>query len=335
MKLGLFLTPGAARTAYQVGAIQGLMDDGGLRFDVIGASSVGALNGAFAAMGRIDELARRWAGWHSRDIMGVDWWTLLRGAVLWAPNLMRYHQYRTLITEDNVNAGRLLPGTHFRFNLANLTSGDQHILEWPGAPLPLVEGVNASVAVPVLIRPYDALGQQWADGLTIDGFPLEQALLETGVERAFVVGVTPRTTGGQLYTNAVRVMLRAVEWNQQSETVVGLERAETLNQRIRSWEDDRRAAEQTVIDLVSEPDLRAALLAEVERIYAEARFPYTRGPVEIISILPEHDIPIFYADYQPERLRALLAQGRRDALRILRELDQASSVGAADGALPG
>ena len=83
-------------------------------------------------------------------------------------------------------------GVRFRTNLANLTTGRSDVFEWPGSHVPLAEGVDAAVAVPALVRPKVIDGMQYADGLTIDGCPLEEVLLSTGVDRAFVVGVAPQ-----------------------------------------------------------------------------------------------------------------------------------------------
>jgi predicted acylesterase/phospholipase RssA len=88
VKTGLFLTPGAARTAYEAGAVHTLIVEGGIHFDVIGACSAGAVNGSFVATGQVDELVAQWLTWRDRDILGVDFAGLLRGAVFWAPSLM-------------------------------------------------------------------------------------------------------------------------------------------------------------------------------------------------------------------------------------------------------
>jgi predicted acylesterase/phospholipase RssA len=320
MKLGLFLTPGAARTAYQVGAVQALLNEGGLRFDVISASSVGTLNGAFAATGQIDQLVQLWSNWCTSDIMGVDWAALLKGAVLWAPNLMHNRPQKSYI-DQYIDEKKLVPGLRFRCNLAGLTSGNQEILEWPGTSIPLPAGVNASVAVPAAIKPFEAFNQQWVDGLTIDGFPLEEMVLETGVERVFVVGVAPRTYEGKPCTNAYQIALRAAEWNQYNETLAGLQQVEETNALIQSWVADREAVEQAVSALITDSDIRAELLAEIERAYLEAAFPYTRPVVEIIPILPEQEIAMFFTDYQPERSRTLIELGRQDALQVLHTLD--------------
>ena len=71
MKTGLFLTPGAARTAYYVGALDVLIRESGIHFDVIAGSSVGALNGAFAAMDETRQLIEIWKNWTTEDVMAA------------------------------------------------------------------------------------------------------------------------------------------------------------------------------------------------------------------------------------------------------------------------
>jgi predicted acylesterase/phospholipase RssA len=319
VKLGVFLTPGAARAAYQVGAVQALVREGGLNFDVVAASSVGSLNGAFVATGQADRLAELWAGWRTRDILGVDWRALARGLVWWAPNLMHNRPQKEQVIDRWIGPAALLPGVRFGFNLTDLTAGESALFEWPGAPLGLAEGVNASVAVPGAIKPAEALGKQWADGLTVDGFPVEALALATGIERLFVLGVAPREPDRRRTRTAFGTLLRALEINQYTETQLGLERVEAVNAAIRSWQADLDAVRDALRQL---PDaaLREELLAEVDQAAGDAGFPYARGAVEIVPILPDRPTRMFFTSYSPRRSRALLEAGRRDALRVLAEL---------------
>lgn len=321
MRLGVFLTPGAARSAYQVGAVQALVREGGLHFEVVAASSVGAINGTFVATGQVDRLVELWSGWRTRDITRVDSQALLRGAVLWAPNLAHNRPQRERAIDPYAHESKLLPGVRFRFNLADLTEGEQAFFEWPGGPFPLAEGVNASVAVPVAIRPVDILGRQWADGLTIDGCPIEELALATGIERLFVLGTAPRTPDRRRVRTVFGALLRALDINQYSETQLALERAEATNKEIRGW---RAGFDEIGEALATVPDekLRAQLLDEAARIHAGAGFPYDREPVEIVPIVPERPTNMFFASFSPARSRALMEAGRRDALLVLAALER-------------
>jgi len=166
---GLFLTPGAARTAYEAGAVHALVKEGGIRFGVVGTCSAGAINGSFVATGQVDELLEQWSTWRDKDILRIDVAGLLRGAVLWSPSFMTNHPQRRGIIDRFIGGATLQAGVRFRTNLANLTTGRSDVFEWPGAPIPLAEGVDAAVAVPTLVPPKVIDGMQYADGLTIDG----------------------------------------------------------------------------------------------------------------------------------------------------------------------
>jgi predicted acylesterase/phospholipase RssA len=309
---GLYLTPGAARTAYQAGVVHTLVTEGALQFDVIGTCSAGAVNGAFVATGQVDELIEQWNTWRDRDILGVDLLGLVRGAVFWAPSLMHNEPQRRGIIDRFIAGARIREGVRLRTNLANLTTGRSDVYEWPGSHVPLAEGVDAAVAVPTLVRPKLIDGAQYADGLTIDGCPLEEVLLATGVERAFVVGVAPRARRPEMPSGPVAVALAAAEWNQYTETTGALAEAAIVNQRAARWRDAREEARGAVLAATQSGDRRDELLAAVDRAF-ERHNRGRRAPVEIIEILPDHHTKMFFGSFRPERSRQLIADGRRDA----------------------
>lgn len=315
MKLGLFLTSGGARTAYQAGAVEVLLHEGGLHFDVVGCTSVGAINGSFIATGQVGRLVELWSRWRDRDMWGLDWKALLRGR-----GSLRYWTQRKGALAGYISEDRLLPGVRFRLNLGNMTTGEQEFFEWPGGPFPLVDGVNGSVAVAGGMALFEALGMQWCDAGAVDSFALEQLVLNTGVERVFVVGQAPRTPDLGLCRNVFSIALRATEWWQYRETLDGLEQVEAVNSRIRIWQACRRDAEQAIRVATSDTQLQATLLAELDHIYSEARFPYTREPVEVIPILPERRTEMRFTDYSPARSRRLINEGREDARKVLRTM---------------
>jgi hypothetical protein len=208
-----------------------------------------------------------------------------------------------------------------RWNLTDLTAGEQVFFEWPGTDIfTLPEGVDASVAVPVAIRPHDLAGHQLSDGLAIDGFPVEPLLLETGVDLAFVLGVAPRQPSGAQPTSAYRVLLRAAEWNQYSETTLGLVDVETVNHRIRAWNEERAAAAQAIEQLALDEGETRRLIAGLEAVYGECGYAEKRKEVTVVPILPDAEIEMFFTDWRPARSRRLIELGFRDAQRVLADL---------------
>jgi predicted acylesterase/phospholipase RssA len=319
VKIGLFLTPGAARTAYAAGVVQTLVNEGQLHFDVIGTCSAGAINGSFVATGQVDELVEQWSSWHDRDILGVDFAGLLRGAVLWAPSIMHNRPQRRGIIDRFIAGTPLGDGVRFRTNLANLTTGRSDVYEWPGSDVPLAEGVDAAVAVPALVRPKEIDGMQYVDGLAIDGCPLEEVLLNTGVERAFVVGVAPQVRRPAAPKQPLAVALAAAEWNQFTETTRALAESARINARADRWRAAHARAREAVSGSVHDVARRDALLAAVDAAFARHNRG-RRGPVEIVAILPDHHTKMFFGSFRPERSRQLIEDGRRDARATLARL---------------
>lgn len=321
MKTGLFLTPGGSRTAYQVGALHTLIDRGGLAFDVIGASSVGALNGAFAATGQTDALVEIWSSWETGEVLELEPWTLVRNAVLWAPSLASNDpEYETAI-EPYLSEEELEPDVRFRFNLVSLTEGESRILEYPGEPMPLRRAVLASVSVPVATEPVEWRGEQYVDGLTMDGAPLEATVLSTGVDRVFVVGTAPRERVRGTCENVYATMNRAKDLNQWGERRRAIEHSERISDMIRAWRRDREAIDAAIREAVPPGETRERLRGAASELHREAGFPHDRPPVEIVPIFPEEAIEVNEAVFDPERSRALLARGRRDARRVLADVE--------------
>ena len=316
MTVGLYLSPGASRAAYQAGALQVLIHEGGLRFDVIGATSVGAVNGAFAATGQIDAMVDIWSGWRTRDVLRVNWMGMARKALWWAPSLMDNRPEKAVVTR-HIDDTRLMPGVRFRINLANLDTGEEEPFEWPGAAIPLADGVCASVAVPAVAPPVGIAGSQWADGFAIDGFAIESLVLSTGVSRAYAIGIAPRALWSGKARGRYQLLNRAIEWNQYTETWLALAAVSSVNERVQAWEAVRREAAALVGDA-------AGGAQRLDRLFADAGFPLTRPPVEIIAILPSQETHMSFSRFSPGHARALIEQGRQDARAVLARVPEAA-----------
>ncbi len=321
MKIGLFLPAPVSLSPYITGAVQALMIEGGITFDVIASSSGAALPAGYAAMNAIDELAAIWDRLENKDWAEINWRATLKGAVFWSPSLMDNRPVHHTAIDGHIVESRLRPGVRWRFHAVRLTTGQEEIWEFPGASLPLETAVHLAMAVPVLFPAIDYDGAQWVDAATVNGSPLEELMLSAGVERVFFVGHAPQSPLTDIAGNAVKISMTALEWNQFSETVLSIDHANDVNDLVRAWQIDRDTVDQSIRELIDDPQLQAQLLLEVDQVFQDAAFPITRAPVEIIPVLPQEHLDGLFGDFQPTRSRQLLELGRLDARRVLRQLD--------------
>lgn len=70
-KIGLVLTGGGAKGAYQAGCLNALHKAGYTRLSAISGTSVGAMNGILLAAGRLDAIDEAWSNLRLRDIIGL------------------------------------------------------------------------------------------------------------------------------------------------------------------------------------------------------------------------------------------------------------------------
>lgn len=320
MKTGLFIPAPVSLSPYITGAIQALMREGGIRFDVIASSSGAALPAGYAAMDAIEELVAFWERLENKDWAAINWAATIKGAGLWAPSLMDNRPMHRNAIDGHMRVERLRPGVRWRFHAVRLTTGQEEIWEFPGAPLPLETAVRLAMAVPVLFPAIDYDGTQWVDAAMLNGSPLEELILDAGVERIFFVGHAPQSALPAPAGHVVKILLTACEWNQFSETVKSIEDANDVNALVQMWQTERAAVEQAIREMIDEASGQAALLAEVDRVYQEAAFPIARPPVEIIPVLPPQRLDGLLGDFQPARSRRMLEMGREDARRVLQQL---------------
>jgi|GEM_PF-6812634 len=328
MKTGIFLTPGAARAAYQVGALHALLTEGNVQADVIAGASVGSLNGAFAAMGQTETLVKIWSEWENRDIMRMDWGELIGNGLFWAPGLASNEPEHETGIEPYIFEEKIQEGVRFRFNIADITTGRNRILEYPGEDMPIQTAIRASVSVPVMFEPVEWEDHQYADGLTIDGCPLEPLLMQTGVDRVFVLGVSPLTPLEEPCKNVYRTVISASEWNQYSEPLRAMKLAQIVNGEISEWQRTREQLAELIREEAADSDEQDHLLSSLEEAYRTADFPYSRKVVEIIPVMPEQEFSMWFGDFQPDRSRQLIDRGYGDALEILESLEKSQTRNA-------
>ena len=159
MKRALVLSGGGARGAFQVGVVQGLVEEQNLDFDILFGVSTGALNAAFLAQasttgGSQANLAAQSQGLRElwRSITGNSSIYTSRfgfaGLAVGANSLYDNTPLNQLI-EGNLDRERLrTSGRAYACGFVSLVSGAYS--EWKGDDPMIVEGVRASASIPVV-----------------------------------------------------------------------------------------------------------------------------------------------------------------------------------------
>jgi len=170
------LSGGASLGAIQVGMLRALVDRGVVP-DMIVATSVGAINGAFVASHGptpevIDDLADLWRGMRRGQIFPLEPLTGLLGFLGAKRNLVPGGALRRLVTR-NIAHERLedLP-IPLHVVACDLLTGEEVLL----SDGPLDDAVLASAAIPGVLPAIDWDGRLLVDGGVVDNTPISQAI---------------------------------------------------------------------------------------------------------------------------------------------------------------
>src|SRR5215218_5113766 len=176
MSVAFVLSGGASLGAVQVGMLRALLERG-IRPDVLVATSVGALNGAFLAsrgptVETVDELAALWCGLRRGQVFPVEPVTGLLGFLGARRNLVPGGALRRLVAR-NLAHDRLedLP-IPLNVVACDALSGEEVLL----SAGPLVDAVLASAAIPGVLPAVDWEGRMLIDGGVVDNTPLTHAV---------------------------------------------------------------------------------------------------------------------------------------------------------------
>ncbi|NMB74089.1 MAG: patatin-like phospholipase family protein [Myxococcales bacterium] len=281
----IFLSGGGARGAYEVGVLKSLMG-AGLKIDIIGGTSVGAVNAVLAATDQIDELSDVWqkvstlSVYRPRlDVWNLGSWLSLTDNTGLAKRL-----------RDEVRWSRLARSPMRVFiSATNLTLRQNEVFSTSEITY---RHVLASSAIPLLFPPV-RLGRYWyIDGAFSLLRPLKP-LIKAGADRIFTVYLTPRRPRLDPPGGLFEIADRALEVIMSS--AIAGDRAQIFDT---NQEIDRLAD--------------AGIADEVLR-----HKPFRK--VEVISIHPSRDLGRVgsWLVFSKERSRELIELGAADALAVL------------------
>jgi len=179
---------GGLRGAAEVGMIKALAETD-IRPDIIVGTSIGSVNGAILASGRLPEMAARLEDLWKRQLTSSS--VLREGFVSRAANLLRHrthlHSNSALreLLELNLTVDSIEDlAIPFECSAACIETSSE---AWFDSG-PLIEAILASCAVPGLLPPVEVAGRHYVDGGVVNSIPISRAI-ELGATTIFVLHV--------------------------------------------------------------------------------------------------------------------------------------------------
>jgi len=176
----LLLNAGGSWAAYQVGAIEQLMGERGMRFDAYIGCGIGAMHAALLACGAYERIGPFWDSISTRKLVRPN----LRNP--WRAPMASTPQRR--FVAEHVSE-RALTANHATLAITtfDLMTGDEVVHRYPGDPLPIVDAVMAAVATPGLLAPRRSGERLLAEATLVESVPVAAIPVDDPPER--VVGV--------------------------------------------------------------------------------------------------------------------------------------------------
>jgi NTE family protein len=306
MRVGLVLSGGGSRGAFEAGVVAA-MEDAGLSLEVVSGTSAGAVNAAGLAAGfSADRLAALWTSLSDTDVYRQrrDVWNLLRPPGLlsggsWSERLLRsigwtwLWDWRPLHrTLTDIFGGERIPVTGavpLVVSSVQVTTGELIRFASSGPPrerddlvvtAPTVDHLIASAAVPLLFRPGRVAQTAYWDGGIVANTPLAPALSWRPDAVVVVTTTTLRRPAPEPSSLAESISL-LIDTAQRFALDADLAMAEEVNRRCRvdPGVTDRREVDVLLIDprgedlgdgMSFDPDQARRLFALGRQIGADA-----------------------------------------------------------------
>lgn len=163
-KIGLILSGGMAKGAYQIGALQALSEY--LKpedIQYISSSSVGVVNGYAFATGNLEQAKQMWLSLNDQK-----------------KKVFITTVYKNALLKETIKATSLQPPDcrHFYASILHLKKGD--LLYWDIAkeedPIRRSRVIRASIAFPPFTGPIEIDGNNYYDGALVDNIPVKPLL---------------------------------------------------------------------------------------------------------------------------------------------------------------
>jgi NTE family protein len=301
--LALVLSGGGAKGAFQVGVLDELIVQRGVRIDIVAGVSTGAIQALGVAQDDVPGLMQRWLGLRGNADIYKERPLGVAGAILGEDAIYDTKPVRKLIKDFADEAKLRASGRKLLLGVVNLGTGQYRSIDEtvPG----IHNWVYASCAMPVFFDPLvtqagGGVKEQWVDGGVRDVTPLDAAL-ELNPRGVIVVRASPPPRPGKVRTfpNLIRIGLRAVDILQSEVSMNDTANAVLINDLIAAREAQLRALQAEGIS-----GARAArILRPLDLQLARYRF----APIRVIE--PDEEVSETL-EFDPAKIRLGIEAGR-------------------------
>jgi len=229
----LALSSGSARGLAHIGVLETLEKEG-IPIDMIAGTSMGAVIGASYAAGKnIDQMKEAVIGLKRRRILSLVDFTLPRTGFIKGK---RMHGWlRSIIGNSDFKDLRI----PFACIATDIMSGEEVIINQGS----VVEGVRASVSMPVIFTPAKWQGRYLVDGGLVNPMPV-RVLREMGADFVIAVNVNPYISKRTLDTSTEQtkagkaphifsILMRTINIMEYQAALAGLKQADiTINPKV-------------------------------------------------------------------------------------------------------
>lgn len=361
-KIGLVLSGGGAKGAYEAGVVKALID-AQIKFNVIAGTSVGGLNATLIAANQIDDLIKVWEEKVTNESVFVlhpqlklNPFAFLLPAFLLIKKVVKIlsrlsslgdsSPLRNLVKEV-INMNKLKgSGNRLILTGTNLQTGDEETFiktedgkffikrrDWikevkdKDFEKMAISSILATSAIPVAFKPEVISSYQYIDGGVGNNTPLMNAI-EAGCKDIFSILVKPpqRTPLDTQFDSLASIGARTLEIFLENTTEEDFQRAELINNVILTWQKMSDGIE-FILKKVKDKELTHQIQAVIEE-----SFPFKqlngedKNLINNIVIQPNKDINLGLLDFNPAKLKKALRQGYQDTCKGLEKLAEAERL---------
>jgi NTE family protein len=304
--LAMVLSGGGAKGAFQVGVMDALIRERGVKFDIFAGVSTGAIQALGGAMNDIPGLVNEWTSIRGNNDIYKKRPLGLAGALIGADSLFDAKAIREKIKAYADPAKIKAAKRQLRISAVNLQSGA--VQDFGEKNADIGDWVYASCAQPPFFQPFkkkNAAGEteQWVDGGVRNVTPLSSAM-ELKPKALLVVLASPigvEAKPGKNFDDLIEVALRSVGILTSEVSANDIGNAMLINDLI--------AAREAQFRRLTSLGLSATQIAFAIAPFDEQLSRYSFAPIRIIAPDPGFE-PSDTMEFKPAKISAAIDHGR-------------------------